>query len=274
MATDPNPTTAGPQAAGPAVGDKPPVQLALWGPSAAGKTVLLAQLYLYMRRTRVAWEIFPSDKSLDFIRQMRTQMHRQNFFPTATAVGTEERIVYHFRHRESGAKASLAVEDRAGVDFENLQPDAQERLRSAAGLVLLFDPTRNRTQLEIEVAQTLEDVHVSSGRDVGKDDRPIAACISKADVLISSAADLARARDDPDGFVRERVDSILVDVLERFCSNYRLFPVSAAGLRLRHGVVEPAVFYDENLTPRIGRSGRPFNLMAPFAWVLDRLTGP
>lgn len=249
------------------------IQLALWGPSAAGKTVLLAQLYLYMKKTRADWEIFPDAGSLRFIREMRAQMHRQNRFPTATAVGTEERIVYHFRNRETGAKASLAVEDRAGVDFEDLQPDAQERLRSAQGLVLLFDPTRDRTQLEIEVAQTLEEVHVASGRDVDKDDRPIAVCISKADVLISSATDLARARSDPGGFVRERVDPVLVDVLERFCTDYQLFPVSAAGLRLRYGVVETTVFYDESLTPRIGRGGQPFNLMAPFAWVLDRLTG-
>ncbi len=263
---------------------EPPVQLALWGPSAAGKTVLLAQLYLYIEkagsaedapadRKVAAWKILPTRKSRKFIDKMRDQMYRKNLFPPPTAVGGSERIVYNFRNVETGVKAALAVEDRAGVDFESLQKDAQERLRQAEGLVLLFDPTRDRTQLEIEVARTLEEVHVESDRDGDLDDRPIAVCISKADVLIHSPSDLDRARSDPDGFVRERVDPILVDVLERFCSNYQLFPVSAAGVRVRHGVVEPTVFFDESLTPRIGRTGRPFNLMAPFAWALDQISG-
>jgi len=268
---------AAPLAGGPAAGDQAPVQVALWGPSAAGKTVLLAQLFLYIktRSDGIDWEVFPSKESQEFLTQMREAMLGSNQFPVATAVGMPERVVYKFSNHKTGAKASLLVEDRAGRDYEKLEKDAQERMRSAAGLVLLFDPTRNRRQLEIEVRKTIVDVHVHSGSEGDRDPRPIAVCVSKADELISSPIDLKRATEDPDGFVRnhERVDPILVAVIEKYCDNYKLFPVSAAGLELRHGVVESPVFYDENLTPRIGRSGEPFNLMAPFAWVLDQVTG-
>ncbi len=254
-----------------------PVRLALWGPSAAGKTVLLAQLYLYMKRCEGPndWEVFPTEQSLAFIKQMREMMLRENLFPKATVTGIPERVVYQFSKPTTGDKASLLVEDRAGSEYEKLNAQAQERLRSADGLVLIFDPTRDRTSLEIEISQTLEDVHVQSGRDGERDDRPIAVCISKADTLITTPADLQRATDDPDGFVRthEKIAPILFAVLERFCSTVKFFPVSAAGIHLHHGVVEPTVFYDESMTPRIARSGEPFNLMAPFAWVLDQITG-
>ena len=91
-------------------------------------------------------------------------------------------------------------------------------------------------------------------------------------MLIETAADFRRALDAPDEFVRERVSPVLVQGLDHYCAKYRLFPVSAVGVRLRHGVVEPAVFSDERLQPRICPGGRPFNLRAPFAWLLNELT--
>ncbi len=105
-----------------------------------------------------------------------------------------------------------------------------------------------------------------------KDDRPIAVCVSKADVLIESPQDLRRAREDPDGFVREHDRMGLVRALDRFCSNYRLFPVSAAGVLLHRGVIEPMVFYDEKLVPRVRPGGELLNLMEPFTWLLDQVT--
>jgi hypothetical protein len=114
---------------------------------------------------------------------------------------------------------------------------------------------------------------VASGRIGRKDERPIAVCLSKADTLIRTPADFRRAIEWPDDFVREHLDPGLVRPLERLCANYRLFPISAAGVRLRYGAIEPVVFLDENLEPRICPGGRPFNLMAPFTWLLQQLTG-
>lgn len=253
------------------------VPLTLWGPSAAGKTVLLAQLYIESEAAESGagagdWEVFPTAESLDFIRQMRSRMAATNLFPSATSVGMVERIVYRFHHRRSGVETSLVMEDRAGKDYEELEEETRERLASAAGLVLLFDPLRAPAELEREVWDTLESLHVAAGRGARKDDRPIAVCLSKADLLLRGPADLDRARAEPDAFVRERVGGPLIRALDRFCTDYRLFPVSSAGVRVSYGVVEPLVFFDENLDPRIcPENGRPFNLMAPFTWLLDRV---
>ena len=248
------------------------VRIALWGPSAAGKTALIAQLYLFINEDRngVDWEILPDKTSVAFIEQMRKEMHRNNRFPKATVINTAERIAYRFRNEATGAQAAMVVEDRAGKDFETFHEEARERLQTAQGLVLLFDPTREPAQLEVEVAGTLERVHVS--RDAGdKDPRPIAVCVSKADKLVRTPADYEQALKRGEEFVREKVDGVLVRTLDRFCTNYRLFPVSSAGLKRIHGILEPTVFYDEGLNPRLGRGGVPLNLMVPFSWVLDEV---
>lgn len=248
------------------------VHLTLWGPSAAGKTVLLARLYMEAEAAGGDWEIFPTPESLAFIRQMRSTMASANAFPAATSVGMVERVAYRFRHRHTGLETLLETEDRAGRDYEELEAESQARLATAAGIVLLFDPTREAAELEREVWDTLENLHVASGRGAAKDERPIAVCLSKADLLVRTPKDLEHALADGDGFARERLDSRLLKALDRFCGAYRLFPVSAAGVRLTWGVLEPVVFYDEDLNPRIAsEDGRPFNLMAPFAWLLDQV---
>jgi hypothetical protein len=253
-----------------------PVQLALWGPSAAGKTALLAKLFVDADDEQ--WEVFPTQGSLGFIHSMRTRMKIANQFPPATNVRAPEEIEYVFRHRTSGTVASLHLEDRAGVESEDLQKELggtvslRTRLGTVDGLVLVFDPTSDQAALENCVLQSLELLYVTSGRQAGKDARPIAVCVSKADLLIEHPADFRRALETPDEFVRDRVASVLVTALDRYCSNYRLFPFSAAGVRLRQGMIEPAVFLDETLQPRICPGGRPFNLMAPFSWLLAQLT--
>ncbi|HEX6161178.1 MAG TPA: hypothetical protein VF111_13480, partial [Thermoanaerobaculia bacterium] len=255
-----------------------PVQLALWGPTAAGKTALLAKLFLDAAGDE-EWEVFPTQQSLQFIDIMRKRMRRDNLFPDATtAGGYVEGIEYLFRHRHSGVTSSLQLEDRAGKDSEQL-PDAaadkislKQRLGTADGVVLLFDPVADEATLEGWVSYTLELLNVARGERAEKDPRPIAVCVSKADMLIESPSDFRRAVDDADAFVRDRVSPALIQPLDRYCANYRLFPVSAAGVRLRHGVVEPAVFIDDSFEPRICPGGMTFNVMAPFSWLLDQLT--
>ncbi len=248
-------------------------QLALWGPTASGKTVLLAQLYFEADAEAADWEIFPTESSLAFIKQMRDKMRSSNAFPGGTTA--REKIVYHFRHRHSGAQATLEVEDRPGKDYQDLDEPTLDRLQAVDGLVLLFDPTRSVATRRRELWETLEDLHVASGLGGTKDSRPFAVCMSKADHLINSAADFRRARSDEemDDFVRQHADPELLRALKRFCDNYRFFPVSSAGVDLRHGVIERVVFFDESLEPRICTAGQPFNLLAPFAWILDELTG-
>jgi hypothetical protein len=252
-------------------GTEAPIELAMWGPSSSGKTALLAKLYIDCDAGD--WEIFPTQSSLKFIQDMREHMRTRNAFPPATAAGLVEKIEYLFRHRRTGAAASLRMEDRAGAYSENLSDELKASLGRAAGLVLLFDPLSEGATLESQVWRTLEQVHIASRRGVRKDDRPIAVCVSKADVLIESPEDLRRAQEDPQGFVREHDRMGLRRALDRFCSNYRLFPVSAAGVRLHRGLVDFRVFYDEKLAPRICAGSQPLNLMQPFSWLLDQVTG-
>ena len=248
----------------------PAIELAMWGPSSAGKTALLAKLYIDGDGD---WEVFPTASSLKFIQDMQRMMRTENGFPPATAVGgTPEQVEYLFRHKSTGVTASLRMEDRAGADSETLSEAIMTALGKAAGLVLLVDPLSEMATLEGRVWRTVQQVHIASGRGTLKDDRPIAVCVSKADVLIETPEDLRRAREDPDGFVRDHDEVGLIRALERFCNNYRLFPVSSAGVRLRWGAIEPVVFYDERLAPRLRPGGELLNLMAPFNWLLEQLT--
>jgi len=246
------------------------LNLALWGPSAAGKTALLAQLY---DRNHGDWAIYPTAASLPFIERMQPVLQASNLFPMATSVDKPEQIVYLFRNLKTGAAGTLHVEDRAGKDFEEMNEESQQRLRSAEGLVLLFDPTRDSQKLAGEVRATFQRLQVISGRGAERDPRPVAVCLSKADLMIQSLGDLRRVQEDPDAFVRERMAPGLADWIERFCSNFKLFPVSAAGVRVRRGVVQPVVFYDERLQFRIGHGGEPINLIEPFLWIFDQLEG-
>jgi hypothetical protein len=250
------------------------LNLALWGPTAAGKTALLAQLFLRSTATGGDWEIFPTRESLPFIEQMQTRLRSENLFPQATAATHTDHLHYHFVNRAGGARAALHVEDRGGAVSEEMNEASQERLNAAHGLILLFDPLRETEKLRDEVTRTLQRLYVARGSGVEKDPRPIAVCLSKADLLIRTPEDARRARLEPDAFVREQMAPGLAGWIDRFCANYRLFPVSAAGIRLRRGVVEPAVFYDEQLQLRIAREGEPVNLMEPFLWIFAQVGEP
>lgn len=249
------------------------IKLALWGPSAAGKTALLAQLYIQSRKLPGDWEIYPTAQSRSFIDGLRPLIVRDSRFPTATAVGSETQIVYLLRHPTNGAEASLYVEDRAGKDSEILNDAGRERLAMSDGLVLLFDPARDGAELQEQVLRTLEGLFIEGRQGAGKDRRPIAVCLSKADLLIRKPEDARRARREPDAFVRERMVPDLASWIDLFCANYRLFPVSAAGIRVRRGLVEPVVFYDESLQLRLSQEGEPVNLIEPFLWIFSQLEG-
>jgi GTPase SAR1 family protein len=247
------------------------VQLTLWGPSSAGKTVYLAQLYVEaVLFNKENWNIYLTEESLRFTEDMRRQMRYDNIFPPATTKGDINNIVYHFQNKKTNNKFSLLIEDRAGADYERFEESAQERLRTANGLILLFDHLRGQQVLEQEIWDTLGKLQVASHLTT-KDDRPIAVCLSKADILIKSIADYHYAKNDPDKFVRSKLDREAVKILDHFCSNYHFFPISSAGLHIRHGCIEPTVFFDENLTPRICSVRQPFNLLAPVAWLSEQL---
>jgi GTPase SAR1 family protein len=251
------------------------VQLTLWGPSSAGKTVFLAQLYVEATIfNKEDWNVsLKNQESLDFTKDMRSKMRRYNTFPKATTVGELNNVVYHFQNNQTDDKFSLLIEDRAGVDYERFEESAQERLRSADGLILLFDHLRGAHALEQEIWDTLGKLEVARGQNAEtKDTRPIAVCLSKADILIKSIADYRAAKSHPDEFVRSHLQPEVVKLLENFCMNYRFFPVSSAGFHILHGSIEPTVFYDENLTPRICPVGQPFNLLAPVAWLNEQLS--
>lgn len=247
--------------------------LCLWGTTSAGKTVLIAQLFLEFQAKKADWEILPTERSLAFSDIMRNEIRLQNRFPAPTPQGVHEIIAYQFRHQRSGREATLAVEDRAGEDYRQLTDGARERLSSAAGLMLLFDTGGSAAALEADIWRTLDQLHVASGRGASKDSRPIAVCVSKADLVLRNAADRKRAIQTPDSFARERLSKKLLSLLDSRLEHYRLFPVSSAGVRLRWGSLEPVVFLDESLTPRLCPGGEPFNLSAPFLWLLDELTG-
>lgn len=247
------------------------LNVALWGPSAAGKTAFLAQLFRRYSNFASEWEIFPTADANRFLEIVGSEIDR-NCFPKATVVSdTISNVAYLFRHRNSGKEVALVVEDRPGIESEELTEEGKKRLNEAHGLILIFDPERERRSLESQIEQTLRKLYVAANRGTQKDERPIAVCLSKADRLIETAIDLQRAVDSPREFVLEKITSDLAAWLGRYCRNYELFPISSAGVRLRHGIVEPAIFLDEQLMLRMGSEGEPINLMAPFEWLFDRI---
>jgi hypothetical protein len=258
----------GPELAGGEDGE-PPIRLALWGPSAAGKTVLLAQLFLASDADPQDWQVWPTEEIVSFSRSMRARIDVSNSFPPPTNADADaERLSYRFRNQERGLEAVLALEDRAGAHWEELRDKPLENLAEADGLLFLIDPFRDRAHLDAEIQNTI--VRLAVRRNGRPDRRPVAVCLSKADVLIESAEDLRLAREEPDRFVRRFIGPELLASLDKYYETWRLFPLSAIGARMRWGTVEPTVFYDEQLEPRIQPGGRPIHLLAPFSWLLDQ----
>jgi hypothetical protein len=253
------------------------LQLVLWGPSAAGKTALLAQLHLQAGQDTgsgelAGWDTYPGDEpTRRFFDAMRRRLTLENRFPPATAEAAFEPLRYTFRERATGFKATLCLEDRAGVHSERLDPEMQERMAAAEGLVLLFDPGRDSRLLRTELLRTLDLLQLGGG---DRDRRPLAFCLSKADLLIATAEDWSLAHQKPDFFVRrylESSDPSVLRSLERYCALYRLFPVAAAEMDVVDGWPASRVFLDEKLEARILPGGRSLPLAAPFLWIFEQL---
>jgi hypothetical protein len=119
----------------------------------------------------------------------------------------------------------------------------------------------------------LTELHVAGDRGGERDARPVAVCLSKADQKIATPEDLDRARHAPKAFVLEKISGEILQWVGRFCSTFEMFPISSLGVRVRHGVVEPMLFYDEKGTARIASGCEPLNLIEPFAWLFSKLEG-
>jgi Double-GTPase 1 len=246
------------------------INIVLWGPPEAGKTAFLAQLFLRHQAVAGGWDIFPTLESQEFIKEVRKDIN-MNHFPPPTKPETVRNIRYQFKNSKTGSEATLFVEDRAGLHSLHLDEEGTNRLNAAHGLILLFDPMRNPIELEEQISWTLSELHVAANAGTARDARPIAVCLSKADQKIATPEDLRRARENPRGFVLEKISADIVKWVEKLCSNFEMFPVSSLGVRVRHGLVEPMVFYDEKAEARIASGCEPLNLIEPLAWLFSKL---
>lgn len=264
--------TAGRAESGTSASGERPIELAMWGTTSAGKTVFLAQLILAAatgaENDGSGWTVWPTEELRDFSREMRNIIATENHFPKATEATVADRVEYRFRHESDGLTATLSLEDRAGVQWQRLDDEVKARLESADGIVLVVDPESETGRRDARIRDTLD--HLAAVRGARRDPRPLAVCLSKADLLIETPDDLRLALDAPEELVRRHLDPGLMATLGQYHADYRLFPVSAVGVRLRWGVVEPAVFYDETFTPRIHPGAQPMHLLAPFIWLLGR----
>ena len=252
--------------------EKEPTRLMLWGPSGSGKTVFLGQIYWQLSGAgREDWVVFPGETGLDFLELMRDTLYSRNAFPPATPPGTSLNILCHLIHRQTGERVTLDLEDRAGADYEGLHQEVQTRLLAANGIILLLDPRRQDDRVFNEVTHTFERLQLAAGRVGEPDPRPVAVCVTKADELIETPDDVRLALTDPAGFAAPQIDQRLLDYLATRFTRVALFPVSAAGVRMRFGAIEPVVFYDETLRPRIN-CGQPFNLFAPIDWLIRQVS--
>ncbi len=275
LANDPGAISGGPVPTASATTAAPapePARLTLWGPSGSGKTVFLGQLYWQLSQSDDAdWDIYPGERGLDYFEMLRERMYSANAFPPGTQAGTTLDIVCHLRHRRTQELVTLSLEDRAGEDYEGLHQEVLDRLLKAHGIILLLDPQRRDDRVFGEISHTFDRILVASGAASGrvaqKDPRPVAVCVTKADELIETPEDYRLAIAEPEAFAQQHVDRRLLGYLESRFARFALFPVSAAGVRMQHGAIEPVVFYDESLRPRIN-SGRPFNLLAPVDWLI------
>ena len=263
---------SGPPSAAVGAAEPEPTRLTLWGPSGSGKTVFLGQLYWQLSGAqREDWVIYPGEMGLDFLELMRDTLYSRNAFPPGTPPGTSLNIVCHLVQRQTGKRVTLALEDRAGADYEGLHQEVQERLLGADGIILLLDPKRQDDRIFSEVTHTFERLLLAAGRVGAPDPRPVAVCVTKADELIETPDDVRLALTDPAGFAAPHIDQRLLNYLETRFTRFALFPVSAAGVRMRFGAIEPVVFYDETLRPRIN-CGQPFNLLAPIDWLIRQVS--
>jgi hypothetical protein len=254
--------------------DRRPISIALWGRPAAGKTALLAYLLhhvpLQTDPSTPAWNVRPTKEAWDFTRVMREHLGNSEF-PPATPPAEGDRVIYEMER--SGQRALLTVDDRAGGDWLALREAEERLLAETDGIVLMLDP--HGGDIVLEIREMLDRLQMRTGQPA--DQRPVAICVSKADLLIERPEDLAEAMRDGDRFVLRRLRGIIPPDLTRLlalrCPNHRFFPVSAVGVRIEFGLLRPAVLLDESLTWRVITRGMPINLIAPFEWIFEMVEG-
>lgn len=260
------PTTSAPAA------EVGPAEIGLWGPPASGKTLLLAQLCIQANKRGERWFVYPTPEAEAFVSAMDERIRRDNRLPKPTHHDEHTRIHYDLKDRALGGLYRLTMDDRSGGVYQNLEPETVSQLLAYQGLALLLDPAqRGWAEFADEVLRTLRLLYLARGARGEADPRPIAVCLAKADLFISTAADLQHAQENPDDFVRRQLGDDMLNELPAYCENVRFFPVSSVGLTMRWGSVEPVVFYDETMEMRIGRAGEALNVLEPFLWIIEQL---
>jgi hypothetical protein len=252
------------------------MNLVMWGPASSGKTMFLSQLFVQIRPGS-QWAVRPASADvMGVVESHTTQLRIRSAFPPPTPIAGQT-LNFRLVHEPSGREAEIAIKDRAGVESETLDRASFELIREADGLLLMFDHTREPMQLLNEMQLTLmkldTDRRQAAAIQIGhRDPRPIAVCLTKADLLLQGPGDLERARGAPDAFVRDHLEPKVVACVEEYCAHPRFFPVSSIGVRMRFGVIDPVQFLDESLRLRVAQDGEPLNLLEPFAWLFDEVT--
>jgi hypothetical protein len=259
----------------PETASSPGLHFVMWGPSAAGKTMFLVQLFL-QSKGKSEWMVRPTSEAVTAeVERHARRMRDYSMFPAPTALGAGADLSFSMINERTGARAEISIKDRAGEYSERPDRDNLDLYRTADAALLMFDHTRETSRLLTETQLTLMKLYTDRQSQpelahLAKDPRPVAVCLTKTDLLVRTPGDAHRARETPDDFVRSQLDRRVVDCVEEHCQNARFFPVSSVGLRVRHGGVEPVLFLDEDLGPRIGHFEEPINLIQPFAWLFEQ----
>jgi hypothetical protein len=247
-------------------------ELRIWGSSSSGKTAYLARLFTKFRSGGdPSWSVrLPPGADRAWFELRVDNFQTQNEFPEPTARGTSDQLVCRLVNQREGREATIAIEDRPGGELEAFEEATALALANADGLLLLLDPRRDPARQNAEVQRAF--IRMQQQRnDPLKDDRPVAVCISKCDQLIHDMDDYHHALQQPEALLLEHIGGKIKEALDHYFSNYRVFALSAAGLRIVHGTVQPSVFYDETLKLRVNADAQPMNLLEPLLWLLDEL---
>ena len=246
------------------------LDIRVWGSPSSGKTVYLAYLFLKYRTSGSSgWTAsLPPNADTEHYDQRLVQFVEKNLFYDPTGRG-QERVTDYRLTGPNGRQMLISMDDRAGGDNLELSDRVVEALANAKGLVFLLDPNRDRGKQEMEVRRAC--MRISQRGNGDKHPAPLAVCVSKCDELIHSLEDYHLAHENPKEFLGDVISPGLCDAIDAHFSRYQYFALSAAGLRIVHGTIEPGVIYDENLNPRPNPLAEPINLLEPLVWLLEEI---
>lgn len=256
----------------PANDDPAALTFRIWGATSSGKTAYLAQLYASLDHGGdLLWKVrVPPGAKRSWLDDQLSTIQRYNRFPGATGAGQCDELFYRLRNEQTDDEIILAIEDRPGEDYRILAPEIAQRLASADALLLLLDPRRDPSSQAEEVGRAFLAIQ-QERKDKDRDPRPLAVCISKIDEQIRDLNDLQRMLAQPDKLLDELIGPYVAQAVRHYWEQYRVFPLSAAGLRITYGAVAPSSFYDESLSLRINPAAKPVNLLEPLLWAYQVL---